>query len=87
MLAALENTPTWLPVDTVTKIVLELTFLPPDTVPPNAVFHVANPNTLHWANILLLALKPAGLEFDVVPPRELYFKKLGESERGTQHSN
>lgn len=78
-LPALKDTPTWLPVDTVAKIVLELTFLPPVAAPLNAVFHVVNPNTIHWANDLLPALKQAGLEFEVVSIRE-WIKKLNESD-------
>lgn len=79
VLPALEDTLTWLPVDTVAKIVLELTFLPPAAAPLNAVFHIVNPNTIHWVNDLLPALKQAGLKFDVVSTRE-WIKKLGESD-------
>lgn len=69
-LPALEDTPTWLPVNIVAKVVLELTFVPPADAPLNALFHVVNPNTIHWTNDLLPALKEAGLEFDIVGKRD-----------------
>ncbi|KAH0602727.1 uncharacterized protein H6S33_008377 [Morchella sextelata] len=78
-LPALEDTPTWLPVNIVAKVVLELAFVPSADAPLNALFHVVNPNTIHWTNDLLPALKEAGLEFDIVGKRD-WVDKLRKSD-------
>ncbi|KAK9367371.1 hypothetical protein V1509DRAFT_185320 [Lipomyces kononenkoae] len=71
-LPALEETPSWLPVDQVARSVLELCGLanpvPNDT--PETVYHVLNPKTFRWTEDLLPALRSAGLNFRVVNQRE-----------------
>ncbi|KAH0608804.1 uncharacterized protein H6S33_001032 [Morchella sextelata] len=72
VLPDLDETPSWMPVDTVAQAVLELSGLscplPQDT--PTTVYHVLNPQVFSWTHDLLPALRAAGLEFEVVPQRE-----------------
>ncbi|TGO63777.1 hypothetical protein BOTNAR_0096g00130 [Botryotinia narcissicola] len=87
-LPALDETPSWLPVDIVAKAVLEIAGLEnyspevsmhePDS--RDIVYHVQNSHTFSWTNDLLPALYAAGLEFDIVNQRE-WIKLLRESEQ------
>ncbi|KAL1866120.1 hypothetical protein VTK73DRAFT_4887 [Phialemonium thermophilum] len=66
-LPRLEETPSWLPVDTVAQAVLDVS-LSPDA--GSLVTHITNSRTFHWTRDLLPALRAAGLEFEEVEPRE-----------------
>lgn len=87
-LPALQETPSWLPVDIVAQAVLELAGLQEsssnestqDSDPEDIVYHVQNSHTFSWTNDLLPALKAAGLEFSVVGQRE-WVKLLREGEQ------
>ncbi|ATZ47711.1 hypothetical protein BCIN_03g00210 [Botrytis cinerea B05.10] len=87
-LPALDETPSWLPVDIVAKAVLEIAGLEncpsevsiQETDSKDIVYHVQNSQTFSWTNDLLPALHAAGLEFDIVNQRE-WIKLLRESEQ------
>ncbi|KAI8161980.1 Adenylate-forming reductase Nps11 [Colletotrichum sp. SAR 10_70] len=65
-LPKLQETPSWLPVDTVAQAVIDISTSDADGVFTN----VANPKMFSWTNDLLPALKAAGLEFEEVEPKE-----------------
>jgi carbohydrate kinase (thermoresistant glucokinase family) len=65
-LPRLQETPSWLPVDTVGQAVAEIALSDAGSV----VANVTNPRSFRWTEDLLPALKAAGLEFDEVEPKE-----------------
>ncbi|OHW95844.1 putative male sterility protein [Colletotrichum incanum] len=65
-LPRLQETPSWLPVDTVAQGVVDISLSDADGVFTN----VANPKMFSWTNDLLPSLKAAGLEFEEVEPKE-----------------
>ncbi|KAL2794351.1 hypothetical protein BJX66DRAFT_351276 [Aspergillus keveii] len=79
-LPALDETPSWLPVDIVADAVLDLAGLNENcassvtlkgfSYDPQTVYHVQNARTFRWTEDLLPALKSAGLDFEVLPKRE-----------------
>ncbi|KAG4425536.1 hypothetical protein IFR04_001233 [Cadophora malorum] len=77
-LPALEETPSWLPVDVVARAVLDLAQVNNRSAPTTledaddseVVYHVQNPRLFHWTNDLLPALREAGLDFETVSQRE-----------------
>lgn len=76
-LPALEETPSWMPVDEAARAVLELSGIhsgsPPIADPQSdtpTVYHVQNKFLFHWTHELLPALRAAGLDFEIVPQRE-----------------
>jgi nucleoside-diphosphate-sugar epimerase len=75
-LPALDETPSWLPVDVVADAVLELTRINSNgntqqlSDDSGIVFHVQNAKTFRWTEDLLPALKQAGLEFEILPRRQ-----------------
>jgi thioester reductase-like protein len=80
------QTPSWLPVDVVARVVLELSGLPgsPNGTfnalhDPPVVYHVQNPKVFHWTRDLLPALREAGLFFETVSQRE-WVARLRRSE-------
>ncbi|KAF9880143.1 male sterility protein [Colletotrichum karsti] len=65
-LPKLQETPSWLPVDTVAQAVVDIS-----TSDAGGVFtNVANPKMFSWTGDLLPALRAAGLEFEEVEPKE-----------------
>ncbi|CZR53066.1 related to nonribosomal peptide synthetase MxcG (component of the myxochelin iron transport regulon) [Phialocephala subalpina] len=83
-LPALEETPSWLPVDIIARSVLELADLDGSASTKtmddsDIVYHVQNSHLFHWTNDLLPALRDAGLEFETVPQRE-WVRRLRDSE-------
>jgi carbohydrate kinase (thermoresistant glucokinase family) len=66
-LPKLQETPSWLPVDTVAQAVVEISL---SDAEGGVVANVTNPRSFRWTEDLLPALKAAGLEFDEVEPRE-----------------
>ncbi|CAI6015403.1 unnamed protein product [Clonostachys chloroleuca] len=90
-LPALDETPSWTPVDIVAQTILELSSLDSSehegaslakkyAQDPEVVYNLVNPAVFHWTNDLLPALRDAGLEFEVVDQRE-WIKRLREGEQ------
>lgn len=92
-LPALDETPSWLPVDMSARAVLELSGLlnqgPTNTFnsgyfcrrdPESTVYHVQNNQTPRWTEDILPALAVAGLDFEIVPQRE-WIRRLREGEQ------
>ncbi|KAL2813106.1 hypothetical protein BJX63DRAFT_432153 [Aspergillus granulosus] len=90
-LPALDETPSWLPVDIVANAVLDLADLneTPNasyvavkgfSYDPQTVYHVQNAKTFRWTEELLPALKRAGLDFEILPKRE-WVQRLREGEQ------
>ncbi|KAL1881253.1 putative secondary metabolism biosynthetic enzyme [Diaporthe australafricana] len=72
-LPALEETPSWMPVDLVAQAVIELSGVGRSDEgysPMSAVYNVQNNRLFHWTKDLLPALKEAGLDFKIVSQRE-----------------
>ncbi|KAK4096417.1 acetyl-CoA synthetase-like protein [Parathielavia hyrcaniae] len=78
-LPKLQETPSWLPVDTVGRAVAEIALSDAGSV----VANVTNPQSFRWTEDLLPALKTAGLEFDEVEPRE-WVRRLRASNQDPQ---
>lgn len=62
----LDETPLWLPVDTVASTVAEISL----SDAPASVVNVVNHQTFHWTRDLLPALHKAGLEFEELGQKE-----------------
>ena len=74
-LPALDETESWLPVDTLSTVILELAGLSTHAVPlpdsdTDLVYNLENPHTFSWTDSLLPELHRSGLEFSTVPVRE-----------------
>lgn len=88
-LPALDETPSWLPVDVVANAVLELSGIFPNdraksfAHDPDVVYHVQNSRTFRWTEDLLPALQRSGLKFEILPKRE-WVQRLRESEQDPQ---
>ncbi|PYH76299.1 NRPS-like enzyme [Aspergillus uvarum CBS 121591] len=87
-LPALDETPSWLPVDVVADAVLELsgiatadssTLAAVSRHDPRVIYHVQNSRTFRWTEDLLPALQQTGLEFEILPKRE-WVQRLRESD-------
>lgn len=65
-LPALGDTLTWLPIDVVAKVCVELC----QSAKPQDVYHVVNPKAFNWARDLLPMLQAAGLKFEQVTAQE-----------------
>jgi len=74
-LPTLDESPAWLPVDTVAQTCIEL--MNSNTLDSH-VLNVVNHNTFHWTRDLLPFLRKAGLKFEEVPQRE-WIKRLRAS--------
>lgn len=89
-LPALDETPSWLPVDKSAQAVLELSNLATSgnqtagyfqTRDDNdVVYCVQNPTTVRWTEDILPAMAAAGLEFEVVSQRE-WVQRLRDGEQ------
>jgi len=66
-LPTLDESPAWLPVDTVAQTCIELTN---SAELDSHVLNVVNNNTFHWTRDLLPLLRKAGLNFEEIPQRE-----------------
>lgn len=90
-LPALDESPSWLPVDVVADAILELAKIKPDangkaelfSHDSQVVYHVQNAKTFRWTEDLLPALRDAGLEFEVVNKRE-WVRRLRSDEQDPQ---
>ena len=74
-LPALDETESWLPVDTLATVILELAGLSTDAIPfsdsdTDLVYNLENPHTFSWTDSLLPELHRSGLEFSTVPVSE-----------------
>ena len=71
-LPALDETESWLPVDTLANVILELAGLSTDAVLVSdsnidLIYNLENPHTFSWTDSLLPELHRSGLEFSTVP--------------------
>lgn len=90
-LPALDESPSWLPVDVVADAILELTKIKPDangkaelfSHDSQVVYYVQNAKTFRWTEDLLPALHDAGLDFEVVNKRE-WVRRLRSDEQDPQ---
>ncbi|KKY35657.1 putative l-aminoadipate-semialdehyde dehydrogenase [Diaporthe ampelina] len=70
-LPALEETPSWMPVDLMAQAVIELSGVGRGgDASKSAVYNVQNNKLFHWTKDLLPALQKAGLDFRTVSQRE-----------------
>jgi thioester reductase-like protein len=74
-LPTLNDTLTWLPVDDVARVIVELCHAPER----HDVYHVVNPRPFNWTRDLLPMLRGAGLEFDQVSP-QAWLERLATSD-------
>ena len=65
-LPLLDETPSWLPVDTVAEVISDIASSSADA----PVVNVVNHNTFHWTKDLLPLLREASLNFEAVDQRE-----------------
>jgi thioester reductase-like protein len=65
-LPTLGDTLTWLPIDVVAKVCVELC----QSAKPQDVYHVVNPRAFNWTRDLLPMLQAAGLSFEQVTAQE-----------------
>ncbi|KAL7808406.1 male sterility domain-containing protein [Trichoderma gracile] len=73
-LPALQETPSWLPVDVVAGVVTDISLSGAGSVFAN----ITNPQVFSWTDDLLPALRKCGLVFDEVKPKE-WIKRLRAS--------
>lgn len=74
-LPELDETPYWLPVDTVAKACSEIACSAADS----GVMNIVNEKSFHWSRDLMPLLKDAGLHFETVPQQE-WVRRLRASE-------
>ncbi|KAK7402465.1 hypothetical protein QQX98_011792 [Neonectria punicea] len=89
-LPALDENPSWLPVDKSARAVLELSGLTASgdqtagyfqtQDEPDVVYHLQNPTTVRWTEDVLPAMKAAGLDFEIVSQRE-WVQRLRDGEQ------
>jgi thioester reductase-like protein len=73
-LPALNDTLSWLPVDDVARVIVELCHAPE----PHDLYHVVNPRLFNWTRDLLPMLRGAGLTFEEVAP-QAWLERLAAS--------
>ena len=86
-LPALDEAESWLPVDTLAIITLDLTGISTGTIPvsdsdTDLVYNLENPHTFSWTGTLLPELQRSGLEFSIVPVAE-WLRKLRDYEKNS----
>lgn len=84
-LPALDETESWLPVDTLATTILDLAGISTGTIPvsdsdTDLVYNLENPHTFSWTGSLLPELQRSGLEFSTVPVPQ-WLQKLKEYEK------
>ncbi|KAH7139791.1 hypothetical protein B0J13DRAFT_478097 [Dactylonectria estremocensis] len=89
-LPALDETPSWLPVDKSARSVLELSGLAASgdqtagyfqlQDSPGVVYHLQNPQTSRWTEDILPAMATAGLQFEIVKQRD-WVQRLRDGEQ------
>jgi len=75
-LPALDENPSWLPVDTVARAITDIAL---DPSYQSGINNIVNHNTFHWTRDLLPKLRASGLAFEIVPQRE-WLARLRSSE-------
>ena len=83
-LPALDETESWLPVDTLAATILDLAGISTGAIPApdsdvDLVYNIVNPHTFSWTNSILPELHRSGLDFSTVPVAE-WLQKLREYE-------
>ncbi len=73
-LPTLGDTLTWLPIDAVAQVAVEICH----SRAPHDVYHVVNPKSFNWTKDLLPMLKGAGLAFEQVSPQD-WLQRLASS--------
>ncbi len=73
-LPALDDALTWLPIDVVAKVMVEVCH----SQKRHDVYHVVNPKSFQWTKDLLPMLRSAGLRFEQVSPQD-WLKRLASS--------
>jgi thioester reductase-like protein len=73
-LPTLNDTLSWLPVDDVARVIVELCHSPQ----PHDVYHVVNPRLFNWTRDFLPMLRSAGLAFEEVSP-QAWLQRLATS--------
>ncbi|KAI1331617.1 acetyl-CoA synthetase-like protein [Xylariaceae sp. FL0255] len=91
-LPALDESPSWLPMDVCADAVIELSradkpFSSQDASldDANLVYHVLNPHRFSWKDDLLPALRDAGLKFDALSSRE-WVDRLRKGDQDPVHN-
>ena len=84
VLPALDETETWLPVDTLASTILDLAGISTDILPASdsdidLVYNLENPHAFSWTDAVLPELRRSGLDFSAVPVAE-WLQKLREYE-------
>lgn len=84
-LPALDETESWLPVDTLATTILDLTGISTGAIPisnsdTGLVYNLENPRTFSWTSSLLPELQRSGLEFSTIPVAE-WLKRLRDYEK------
>jgi thioester reductase-like protein len=81
-LPALNEQPSWLPVDACAEAVAELALADPKATDADLVYHVLNPRTFNWTTDFLPALQRSAAlpAFEVVSPQE-WLQRLAGSEQ------
>ncbi|KAK5062716.1 hypothetical protein LTR84_004790 [Exophiala bonariae] len=69
-LPALDESPRWLPVDTVAESVIAISLPELQAETQDSFFNIVNPRSFHWTGDLLPALRATGLQFEEVGQRE-----------------
>ncbi|KAF2086300.1 putative NRPS-like enzyme [Saccharata proteae CBS 121410] len=72
----------WLPVDVVAATTAEIAL---NKEAPGRIYNIVNPETLHWTEHLLPALRTAGMRFEEVPVGE-WLRRLKGSERDPERN-
>jgi thioester reductase-like protein len=73
-LPTLNDTLTWLPIDVVAQVIVEIC----QSEKPHDVYHIVNSRSFHWTKDLLPMLRTAGLRFDEVSQQD-WLERLGSS--------
>ena len=85
VLPALDEAESWLPVDTLATVILELAGISTGAIPTSdsntdLVYNLENPHTFSWTSSLLPELQRSGLAFTTVPVAE-WLQKLRNYEK------
>ena len=85
VLPVLDETESWLPVDTLATVILDLAGISTGAIPSSdsdtdLVYNLENPHIFSWTNTLLPELQLSGLDFSTVPIAE-WLQKLRHYEK------
>ncbi|KAJ5614499.1 hypothetical protein N7528_008153 [Penicillium herquei] len=84
-LPALDERPSWLPVDKCAEAITEITLGTSSLQDVDLVYHLVNPHTFSWKNDLLPALKKDSTlpSFEIVTPQE-WLQRLASSDQNPE---